>query len=220
MKSAFFALAGVFFVDCDCLGEEQHMMLLSLTVYREAFMHIFKKIGLLSVATVIGLSFATWGTQASIKAGDITGGKKAPHVNIAIFHKLHGQEGFGYPKHIASHDILHAMQGKAQFISINHTAGVVDGDILTIANDVLREGSDKGFEDFGVDCQLTIHLKAENVTLAGICEILMIDQDGREIEHKAIVKPTTVESGKDWVLLYNDEEDGIAIYVDENMGTE
>ncbi|MDQ6978979.1 MAG: hypothetical protein Q9M09_02240 [Mariprofundaceae bacterium] len=183
-------------------------------------MNALKKITLLSIAAVMGLSFITWGTQASIKAGDITGGKKAPHVNIAIFHKLHGQEGFSYPKYIAAHDILHAMQDKAQFISINHTAGVMDGDILTSSNDVLREGSDKGFEDFGVDCQLTIHLKAGDVALAGICEILMVDQDGREIEHKAMVKPTTLEAGKDWVLLYNDEEDGIAIYADENMGKE
>ncbi|MDQ6978978.1 MAG: hypothetical protein Q9M09_02235 [Mariprofundaceae bacterium] len=166
------------------------------------------------------MMITSYGVSSSIKAGDITGGKKAPHVNIAIFHKLHGQEGFSYPKHIAAHDILHAMQDKAQFISINHTAGVMDGDILTSSNDVLREGSDKGFEDFGVDCQLTIHLKADHVTLAGICEILMVDQDGREIEHKAIVKPTTLEAGKDWVLLYNDEEDGIAIYADEEMGME
>ncbi len=183
-------------------------------------MGMLKKISLLSIATVIGLSLATWSTQATIKAGDITGGKKAPHVNIAIFHKLHGQEGFSYPAHIANHDILSAMQGKAQFISVNHTAGILDGDVLTISNDVLREDAGKGFEDFGVDCQLTVHSKDNNISLAGICEILMVDQDGREIEHKAIVKPTTMEAGKDWVLLYNDEEDGIAIYADEEIGME
>jgi len=183
-------------------------------------MNILKKITLLSIATVIGLSLATWGAQASIKAGDITGGKKAPHVNIAIFHKLHGQEAYVYPHDIASHDILNVTQGKAQFIALSHTAGILDGDVLTISNDVLRENAGKDFEDFGVDCQITVHSKNNNVSLAGLCEILMIDQDGREIEHKAIVKPTTIERGKDWVLLYDDEEDGIAIYADENMGTE
>jgi hypothetical protein len=172
------------------------------------------------VAAAAMMMVTSYGVSSSIKAGDITGGKKAPHVNIAIFHKLHGQEAYVYPQHIASHDILNTTQGKAQFIALSHTAGVLDGDVLTISNDVLRENAGKGFEDFGVDCQLTIHIKNNNVNLAGICEILMVDQDGRGIEHKAIVKPTTMESGKDWVLLYYDEEDGIAIYADEEIGTE
>jgi len=179
-----------------------------------------KKLTLFSMAVIIAIASNTWGVQSSIKAGDITGGKKAPHVNIAIFHKLHGQDGFTYPASVDSQDILHAMQGKAQFISINHTAGVMDGDILTSSNDILREGAGSAFEDFGVDCQLSVHIASGDVTLAGICQILMIDQDGRQIEHKAIVKATTIKAGTHWVLLYNDAEDGIAIYADQEVGTE
>jgi len=183
-------------------------------------MRYIKALSLCVVALAAVMTMTSYGVSSSIKAGDITGGKKAPHVNIAIFHKLHGQEGFSYPVHIADHDILHTMQGKAQFISINHTAGLVDGDIITIGNDVLREGGDSGFEDFGVDCQLNIHIKGSGVSLAVLCQVLMVDQSGREIEHKAIIKPTTMEAGKGWVLLYDDAEDGIAVYADEEVGME
>ncbi|MDX8392010.1 MAG: hypothetical protein R8K53_05505, partial [Mariprofundaceae bacterium] len=154
--------------------------------------------GAMLVVAVIALGLPV---QAKITAGDVTGGAKAPHVNIAIFHKLHGQEGFSYPEHIAKADILHAMDGKAQFISINHTAGLKDGDVLTIGNDVLREGAGD-FEDFGVDCQLSVHIKAEDVSLAGMCQILIVDQDNREIEHKGIIKPYTMHAGSDWELIY------------------
>jgi hypothetical protein len=179
-----------------------------------------KVLSLCVVAVAAMLMATSYSVSSSIKAGDITGGKKAPHVNVAIFHKLHGQEDFSYPKHIADRDIIHAMQGKAQFISINHTAGLVDGDIITIGNDVLREGANSAFEDFGVDCQLNVHIKSDNVSLAGLCQVLMVDQSGREIEHKALIKPTTMEAGKNWVLLYDDTEDGIAVYADEEVGME
>ena len=157
--------------------------------------------------------------QAKITAGDITGGAKAPHVNIAIFHKLHGHDDYKYPEYIDKVEILHATQGKAQFIAISHTAGLKDGDVMTISNDILREG-DSAFDDFGVDCQLTLHIKGSDVSLAGMCEILMIDQDGREIEHKGIIKPIIMKSGADWQLIYYDAEDGIAVYADEEVGME
>jgi len=157
--------------------------------------------------------------QSSITAGDITGGVIAPHVNIAIFHKLHGQEGFTYPAKVASDDILKSMAGKAQFISINHTAGLKDGDVITIGNDVLRESAGN-FEDFGVDCQLNVHIKADNVTVAGICQLLMLDQNNRQIEHKGIIKPTEMQPNQGWILLYSNAEDGIAVYADQEIGIE
>lgn len=157
--------------------------------------------------------------QAKITAGDITGGVKAPHVNIAIFHKLHGHDGFQYPEHIKKTEILQAMQDDAQFIAISHTAGLKDGDVITMSNDVLREG-DSSFEDFGVDCQLSLHVKGADVSLAGMCQILMMDQDGRIIDHKGIVKQVTLKQGADWQLIYYDAEDGIAVYANEEIGLE
>jgi hypothetical protein len=157
--------------------------------------------------------------NAKVTAADITGGVKAPHVNIAIFHKLHGHDAFKYPEHIGKVEILQKMAGEAQFILINHTSGVQDGDVITIANDVLRSG-DAAFEDFGVDCQIVVHINSEDVKLSGICEMLMLDQDHRKIEHKGIIKSTKMHSGKDWQLIYYDAEDGIAVYADEEVGLE
>ena len=158
--------------------------------------------------------------QAKVTAGDITGGKKAPHVNIAIFHKLYGHDDFVYPEAIATTDILQATAGQAQFIAISHTSGLKDGDVITMNNDVLREG-DKNFEDFGVDCELAFHVKGNAVTLAGMCQILMIDQDYREIDHKGIVKEHHIDdTQKGWHLIYNDVEDGIAVYADAEVERE
>jgi len=179
-----------------------------------------KRIHLTVIGTILaGIGLLALPIQAKITAGDITGGAKAPHVNIAIFHKLHGQDAFTYPEHIAKDDILQVVKGKAQFIAISHTAGLKDGDVMTIANDVLREGA-SDFEDFGVDCQLSLHIQGKDVSLAGMCEMLMIDQDGREIEHKGIIKPVTMHSGGGWQLIYYDAEDGIAVYADEEIGLE
>lgn len=162
--------------------------------------------------------------QSAIKAGDITGGEIAPHANIAAFHKVHGQESFKYPAQIPGADIIAALQGKAQYIFLNHTAGLKDGDVIVIGNDVLRE-SDGKFEDFGVDCQLSVHLSGSGaetsaLSLGGMCEVLFVDKNHREIEHKLMIKPTDVQPGKGWILLYDDAEDGIAIYADVEIGLE
>lgn len=172
-----------------------------------------------AVATAGFSIFNGESARSTVKAGDVTGGEVAPHVNIAAFHKLHGQEGFKYPDHIDNADITAALAGKAQYIFLNHTAGLKDGDVITIANDVLRENSGQ-FEDFGVDCQLSVHLKGNDVSLGGMCEVLFMDKDHREIEHKLMIKPVAMQPGKSWVLLYSDDEDGIAIYADEEVGIE
>ncbi|MDQ6974807.1 MAG: hypothetical protein Q9M10_07955 [Mariprofundaceae bacterium] len=179
-----------------------------------------KKITLALVASVMaGLALLALPLQATITAGDITGGAIAPHVNVAIFHKLHGHDDFVYPENIDKNDILQATAGKAQFVLINHTAGVKDGDVITMSNDVLREGSGD-FEDFGVDCQISLHINGTDVTLAGMCQILMIDQDYRQINHKGTIKPITIHESTAWQLVYYDAEDGVAVYVNEEVGLE
>jgi len=165
------------------------------------------------------IAVATLGYAKVIVAGDITGGKKAPHLNLAVFHKLHGQEGFKYPEHIGRGDILGALEGKAQFVFVTHTAGLKDGDVVSVQTDVLREEGGQ-FEDFGVDCQMAIHTQGDAVSLGGFCDVLMADQNHRIIEHKMMIRPVTMEAGKDWVLVGVDEEDGIALYADEEIGIE
>ena len=171
----------------------------------------------MSFAVLIALVLMPMKTTAI--ASGIAGGVKAPHVNIAIFHKLHGQEGFQFPKNIHAMSILQGLKGKAQFISINHTAGLKDGDVISIASDVLRD-DDGTFEDFGVDCQFSVHIKDEDVSIGGMCQIMLVDQSGRVIEHKGFVKPVVMHAGEDWQLIYYNAKDGIAVYADENMEQE
>lgn len=172
-----------------------------------------------AVSLFVCLAGLSLPVQAKVTAGDITGGKKAPHINIAIFHKLHGSNAFIYPKLIEKANIINAMADNAQFISINHTAGLKDGDVITIANDILRDAAGS-FEDFGVDCQMTVRIKEEIITLAGVCQLLMVDQDHREIAHKGVIEPFQMDPSKAWTLIYYNDEDGIAVYADEEVGLE
>ena len=182
---------------------------------KKSFMISSMVIAVLTITVSLGTM-----TQAKITAGDITGGKMSPHVNIAAFHKLHGQESFAFPQHIQGDAILSALAGKAQFIFMNHTSGLENGDVIMVTNDVLRDNAG-GFEDFGVGCQLSVQIKeSQDVQLAGMCEFLMVDQNHRQIDHKGVIKPTMLGSNKDWVLIYNNEEDGIALYADEEIGLE
>ncbi|OIO56648.1 MAG: hypothetical protein COX57_03980 [Alphaproteobacteria bacterium CG_4_10_14_0_2_um_filter_63_37] len=174
---------------------------------------------LIAGATFGAVAFGTLGYSKIIVAGDITGGKKAPHLNLAVFHKLHGQEGFKYPEHLGRTSFLTEMEGKAQFVFVTHTAGLKDGDVVSVQTDVLREEGG-AFEDFGVDCQMAVHTKGESVSLSGFCDVLMVDQNNRMIDHKMVIKPVSMAAGRDWILIGVDEEDGIAIYADEEVGTE
>ncbi|MDQ6990703.1 MAG: hypothetical protein Q9M11_03125 [Mariprofundaceae bacterium] len=157
--------------------------------------------------------------QAKSTEGNITSDKKIPHINIAIFHKLHAHDDFIYPKTINGADIIAATFGKAQFIAINHTLGLKNGDILNVSNDVLRDHAGV-FSDSGVNCQISVHIKQTKLILAGTCQILMTDQDHHEIDHKGIIKSFTMHPHEDWQLIYDDDADGIAVYADENMGLE
>ena len=170
-------------------------------------------IALLSSALLLGLP------ANAAEAADITGGIEAPHVDIAAFHTVRGQKGFVYPKHIAGDNIIQSLKGKAQYIFMNHTAGLKDGDVITVANDVLRENAGK-FDDLGMGCQLSVKVKFKDVTLAGICHFFLVDKNKQQVKHKGIIKATTLSTGQDWVLIYDSAEDGIAIYADESFGWE
>ncbi|MDQ6984295.1 MAG: hypothetical protein Q9M44_06235 [Ghiorsea sp.] len=153
------------------------------------------------------------------KAADITGGILAPHVNLAAFHTLRNQKGFVFPKHIADDNILSALKGKAQYVFMNHTAGLKDGDVITVANDVLRDNAGD-FEDFGMGCQLSVKLKGKDVTLSGLCHFFLVDKNNQQIKHKGIIKQASLAVNKGWVLIYYAAEDGIAIYANEEFGWE
>jgi len=145
----------------------------------------------------------------------IAGIGKAAHANVAVFHFHAGQKP---PAEIKGHDIIGQLHGKAQYLTLTHSTGLKDGDVIMVTSDVLRDGG-TSVEDFGVDCQLTLHVKNDSdVTVAGLCNVFVYSvADKREVESKLLIKPVHIDSD-DWKLVAWDEKENVAIYVDEEIG--
>ncbi|RME80577.1 MAG: hypothetical protein D6771_09335 [Zetaproteobacteria bacterium] len=115
--------------------------------------------------------------------------------------------------------LLKAIEGHGRLLSYLHTTGLKDGDVIALSGDVLREG--QGVEDYGVDCELIVHVKNEqDVTMAGRCEVFIFDvAHHKEIARELLIKPTPLPQ-RGWSLVAFDAEDGIAVYADEHIGAE
>ncbi|MDQ6966393.1 MAG: hypothetical protein Q9M23_05675 [Mariprofundaceae bacterium] len=149
--------------------------------------------------------------SASASAGE------SRHVNFAAFEK--GSPDFEYEAIVLGKfaDFIHAMNG-AQVLLISHTADTIDGDVINIQQDVLRE--DKGtLGDFGINCQLSFvdESTPQNTSYAigGLCKIIQVGGD-KNIRLSALIPmaslPDTAQGVDAWVELYEDETTGIAFY--------
>jgi len=166
--------------------------------------------GALAIALILGFVVEEGVTEG------IAGTGKAAHVDVAIFH-FHSSDNA--PKEIKGADIITQLHGKAQFLNISHTTGVKDQDVIMISSDVLREGASS--EDFGVDCQLILHVaQGEKVTTLGKCEVFYFDAaNKKEVAAKIMMKPVLLEAD-DWQLVAWDPVSHVAVYADEEVGTE
>jgi len=149
----------------------------------------------------------------------IAGTGKAAHANIAI---VYYYDGSAPVRNIPEPNVIglaKALEGHAQLIAFLHTTGLKDKDVIALEGDVLRQG--KGVEDFGVDCQLIVHVKnEEDVSMAGRCEVFIYDVSRqRQIAREMLIKPTRLDA-RGWHLISYDAEDGIAVYADEHIGAE
>ncbi len=158
------------------------------------------------------------GELSLLPAEGIAGIGKAAHADLAIFHVHTGGKP---PAEINAEDeigLLTALKGKAQILALTHTTGLKEGDVIDVQSDVLREG--EGVEDFGVDCELIVHVKnGEQVSMGGRCEVFVYDLvNKKEVEFKLIIRPTDI--GRHWTLIGWDEKDHVAIYADEEIGAE
>jgi len=147
----------------------------------------------------------------------------ARHVNFAAFQKTDAE--FEYEAIVIGKfgDFIQAMDG-SQVLIISHTADAVDGDVINIQQDVLRENKgDLG--DFGINCQMSFvdESTADNTSYAvgGLCKIIQIG-DGKNIKLNAIIPmaslPDTAQGVDAWVELYEDEQTGIAFYANVSVG--
>lgn len=139
------------------------------------------------------------------------------HVNFAAFEK--SKADFEYEAIVLGKfaDFIHAMDG-AQVLLISHTADAVNGDVINIQQDVLREN--KGaLGDFGINCQMSFvdESTPQNTSYAigGLCKIIQVG-NGKDIRLSAVIPmaslPDTAQGVDAWVELYEDETTGIAFY--------
>ncbi|GMQ99825.1 MAG: hypothetical protein BMS9Abin18_0652 [Zetaproteobacteria bacterium] len=144
-------------------------------------------------------------------------GGGARNVNFAAFQKV--DAGFEYDAIVLGKfsDFIKAMDG-TQVLLLSHTADAVDGDVINVQQDVLRE--DKGvLSDFGINCQMSFRDEStsDNTSYAigGMCKIIEVGH-GKNLKLTVIIPmisvPDTAQGIDAWVLLDEDEKTGIAFY--------
>jgi len=159
--------------------------------------------------TALPLLFGAWSIEAS--ADD------SRNVNFAAFEKV--DKNFEFDPIVLGKfsDFIAAMEG-AQILVLSHSASSVDGDVINIQQDVLRESQD-GLGDTGINCQLSFRDESTKTNtsyaIGGLCKILQIG-GGKDKKVTAVISPAslpdTAQGVEAWVMLYEDEASGIAFY--------
>ncbi len=148
----------------------------------------------------------------------------ARNVNFAVFQKL--DKDFEYDPIVLGRfaDFIQAMKG-AQVLLLSHTADAVNGDVINIQQDVLREN--KGaLGDYGINCQMSFRDEstADNTSYAvgGLCKIIQVG-NGKNLKLSAVIPmtsvPDTAQGVDAWVEVYEDEKTGIAFYANVSKGS-
>jgi hypothetical protein len=158
---------------------------------------------------------------AALMAGTISSGAWAGEsrsVNFVIFKKA--DAGYEYdPIMFGSFSrFIKAMHG-AQLLLLNHSGSSVNGDVLNLQQDILREQAGDRMSDVGINCQLTFHTMpvGGNIeySLNGDCQIMESYLTGGRTLHAKIPLtelPDTVQGDDVWIEIYEDSKSGIAFY--------
>ncbi len=159
------------------------------------------------------LSLLLTGLLAAMPASSFAGGE-IRNVNFAIFQKV--DDDFEFEAIVLGKfsDFIQAMQG-SQVLLLSHSTDSVDGDVINLQQDVLRE-ADGSLNDIGINCSLNYRDNSddENTSfeLGGMCKII----DSLNVNVTAIIPmaslPDTEQGVDAWVELYEDEKNGIAFY--------
>ncbi len=149
----------------------------------------------------------------------IAGVGKAAHVQLAIFHVYTGNKPASEIKSSDEIGLLQALKGKAQLLAFAHSTGVKDGDVLMATTDILR-GNEQSLKDFGVDCQIFLQVKGgEKVSAGGLCNVEVYDiAHAKQVSSKIMIKNQAI--GEHWTLIGWDSREHVAIYLNEEVGTE
>jgi len=119
-------------------------------------------------------------------------------------------------------DFIAEMKG-SQILALVHSAGAVDGDIMSMQTSVLRD-NDGALGDFGVDCQLNFKSEKEgedtSYLLGGVCRIIQVG-GGKDLRTVLIIPhtyiPDTAQGFEGWFMLDEDEATGIAFYANVSL---
>jgi hypothetical protein len=114
-------------------------------------------------------------------------------------------------------DFIQAMKG-SQILMLSHTADAVDGDVINIQQDVLREN--KGaLGDYGINCQMSFRdastADTPSYKVGGLCKIIQVG-NGKNLRLSAVIPmadvPDTSQGVEVWMKIYEDKKTGIAFY--------
>ncbi len=173
-----------------------------------------ERVILLVLSLVLPLFFSSYAHAGSSK-----------HVNIAAFHKISSSYEFE-PIVVGSFsDFIREMEKGSEIVFLNHTANVIDGDVITLSASVLRSTAD-GFNDEGSTCSISFFdsSTADNTaySVGGICTIIH-SAKGEIIKSKTVIPsadlPDTSQGIDVWVMLEEDSKNGIAFYANVSSST-
>ncbi|MDQ6977998.1 MAG: hypothetical protein Q9M75_07785 [Ghiorsea sp.] len=144
------------------------------------------------------------------------------NVNFAAFQKV--DKNFEYEAVVEGQfsDFIAAMKG-SQILALAHTAGAIDGDVITLQTSVLRDESG-ALGDFGVDCQLSYKDESTkedtSFLLGGLCKIIKVGR-GEHLRKTLFIPhtniPDTSQGFEGWFMLDEDENTGIAFYANVSV---
>jgi len=142
------------------------------------------------------------------------------NINFAVFQKV--SDSFEFDPIVLGKfgDFIDVMNG-SQILLLSHTKDSIDGDVINLQQDVLRESSE-GLNDIGISCSLTFLETSDEENLSfeigGMCKIL----DSLNKNVTAIIPmaslPDTDQGIEAWVELYEDEASGTAFYANVSTG--
>jgi len=151
-------------------------------------------------------------TSLPVVSAEAVASENAAHMMFGIFFK-EGDPNFKYPAQIKGEDIIGPLRGKAEYLIVAHSAALKDGDVISLQNDLLRNG-DAGMDDLGVNCQLTVHTGIWSV--GGKCDVFLPAL--HEQKSTGIIPPTTIEGDLIWYNVWTDPATGVAVYVLRETG--
>jgi len=164
-----------------------------------------------------------WALCCLIVASSASYAANTNHVNIAAFHKVQSDYEFEAIVMGRFSDFISEMEQGSEILFLNHTAGIQEGDVITFNADVLREAADSsaGFSDQGFSCSFNFHDESTqdntDYSLGGFCSMILNDKKQQYIITDASL-PDTSQGEAVWVMLYEDEKNGIAFYANVSAG--